>query len=96
MIPKGKLQAFYNDVLAQEDRKKDISADIKDAFNEFAKGCGISVKSLKRDFRNYKDYMKNKDEFLEVDLEADSLTQTWLTEYQEKGNENIEPVEGTE
>lgn len=87
MIQKDKLQAFYDDILSQEQRKKDISADIKDAFDEFAKDNGVSVKSLKRDFRNYKDYQKNKDEFLEIDIEADGLTQTWLVEYQDKAEE---------
>ena len=87
MIERNKLVAFYDDILGQEERKKDISADIKDAIEGFAKEHDISVKSLKGDLKKYKEYQKNKEEFVEVDTETDALTQSWCREYQEPAAE---------
>lgn len=87
MIERQKLVAFYDDILGQEQRKKDISADIKDAIEAFAKEHDIAVKSLKGDLKKYKEYQKNKEEFVEVDTETDALTQAWCREYQEPAAE---------
>lgn len=84
MIKREELIPFYNDIEAQETRKKDIAADIKDAIEEFAKKHDVSVKSIKSDYKKWKEYQKNSEEFVEVDLEVGALTETWCREYQEK------------
>ena len=83
MIEKSKLAAFFNEVESQEQRKKDISADIKFAFDGFSKEYGLSLKGLKRYYRDYKEYQKDPAAFVEAEAEADSLLQSVIPEYKE-------------
>jgi len=87
MIKQEELIPFYRDIEVLEIKKKDLSADIKDALTEFAKKYDVSVKSIKADYKKWKEYQKNSDEFVEVDLEVDALTQTWCREYQDRDKE---------
>lgn len=87
MIKQEELIPFYRDIEAQEERKKDIGTSIKEAIDEFAKKYDVSVKSIKSDYKKWKEYQKNSEEFVEVDLEVDALTQTWCREYQERDRE---------
>ena len=87
MIKQEELIPFYRDIEGLEIRKKDIGANIKDALTEFAKKYDVSVKSIKADYKKWKEYQKNSDEFVEVDLEVDALTQTWCREYQDRDRE---------
>lgn len=83
------LQFFYN-IESQEQRKKDIAEDIKESFEAFAKNNGFNLKALKKVYKTYVEYNKNPTEFVEVDIEADALVQTFITEYMDTKKE--EPV----
>lgn len=87
MIETNLLLKFYENIETQEGQIKACQEDIKEAFAAFAKNNGIAVKALKRDYKNYKEYQKNPDEFVEVDLEADALTQLWVPAYKDKGGQ---------
>lgn len=83
MIEITKLTGLFKDIEGQEDRKKEIGAQIKDAFDSFAKSEEINVKSLKKAYKNWKEYQKSKEDFIETDTEADALTQVVIPEYRE-------------
>lgn len=90
MIKKEELIRFYQDIETQEEQVKAGQKNIKESFEAFAENNEITIKALKKDYKNYKEYMKNKNEFVEIDMEADALTQAWCVEYQDKQGEGAE------
>lgn len=84
MIKTDLLIAFFNNIDTLEERKKAYAKDAKESFDAFAKNNGVSAKSLKRAYKDYKDYQKDKNAFVEVDTEASALLEAVVPEYQDR------------
>jgi uncharacterized protein (UPF0335 family) len=83
MIEKDLIIKFYQNIEGMEDHKKAIAEDINESLKAFSSNNGINIKALKKGYKNYKEYVKNREEFIETDTEADALTQAFVQEYQE-------------
>lgn len=80
-------QAFFNNILSLEDRKKEYSDDIKAAFDAFGSNNNIKVKALKKAYKEYKEFLKDENEFLETDTESDAIIQVMIPQYRDTEKE---------
>lgn len=81
VIDKSELIRFFGEIERLEGDAKEITEEIKNSFSAFALNNEINPKALKKAYRNFKEHQKNAQEFIEVDTEADALTQKVIPEY---------------
>lgn len=84
------LEAFCRNISALEDRVKSLNADKTDAFKAFATNNNIKVGALKNAYKNWKEYTKDAEDFIETDTEADALTRKLIPQYQDQESD-LEP-----
>jgi hypothetical protein len=63
---------------------KEINANIKSEFDAFAAKHQVNVKHMKKVYKAYCDYMKNKEEFELVDLEISNILNLLTNEVKEE------------
>lgn len=68
--------ALFDNLLALEANKKELSESIKIAVEEFAEEHDLSKKGIKKALKEYKEVLKNEAEFNIVDSTADEILNT--------------------
>lgn len=74
-VTKEMLDAVCQNLETIEEAKKDAAAEFKDTVEAFASSHDMDVKSVKKFFKEWKEYQKNREEYIQVDYESDNLLQ---------------------
>lgn len=80
-VSKEELDNFCNALDNLEEAKKGIADDIKSAIETFAEATDYDKKAVKKFYKEWKEYQKNKDDYTQVDYEVDNLFVTACPEF---------------
>lgn len=95
-VTRQQLNTLYEQLLDLDLQKKELSGRMKEAFELFADNHNDSdnkkpyIKALRKGYRNYKEIQKDRAEFILVESDADTITETLLT------NEDTQTTQGEE
>lgn len=80
-MTKIELDSFCEELDRLETVKKEAADDMKVLIENVAANNELDKKSLKKFYKEWKEYQKNKEEFVLVDYEADNLLQIACPEF---------------
>lgn len=83
MVESSTLIDMFEALMALEEDKKAIAAEIKDSLETYAKNTEKNKKSVKDLFAKYKAYKADPEEFVLVDFEVDQLLDQIIPGYAE-------------
>lgn len=77
------IAAFFRELDILEERKKDVSLSIKEAKEAFVDQYGDEDKKafkkiINKAYKNHKDVMKNREEFILIEAQTDTITEGLL------------------
>lgn len=72
-MEKSDFIEFADRIFKLEDDKKEIAEEIKDSIAAFAENNGLDKKSIAKAVKEYKAYLKDKEEFCVIDSEVGNL-----------------------
>lgn len=72
-VKKENYDTLFERLVTIEDEIKEQRAQFTEEVKLFCKQKDVNIKSLKKAYKSYKEYLKNKDEFTLVDLEANKI-----------------------
>ena len=72
-IKKSELEDFFSSLSSLEADKKEIADEMKAKVEAFASNYDITKKSVNQAYKAYKEATKDKDDYVLVDYEADTL-----------------------
>ena len=72
-VTKIEIDALYEKLDVIETTKKELAEDFKDAIASFSENHGMEKKSVSKSYKEYKEYVKSRDEYILTDLESDAL-----------------------
>lgn len=72
-LDKKKVNELFEIIDSYEATAKETKSSIKEEFETFAKANDVDAKYIKKAYKAYKEYMKNKDEFEMADIEVTKI-----------------------
>lgn len=72
-IKKENYDILFERLVSIEEEIKEQRGQFNEEVKLFCKQKDVNIKSLKKAYKSYKEYLKNKDEFALVDLEANKI-----------------------
>ena len=77
-LDKTTIEGFFDEIINKKNSKKEITSEIKTAFETFAEENKVSLKGLKSYLKDYETLKKNSAEFSEIDTARDTFTNLLL------------------
>jgi uncharacterized protein (UPF0335 family) len=74
-VSKEQLDALYTNLESLEKDKKEISDEISANIAAFASSNDLDKKAVAKSFKEWKEVNKDRDAYIELDLESDNLFQ---------------------
>ena len=72
-IKKENYDTLFERLTTLENEIKELRGQVSEETKLFCKQKDVNIKSIKKAYKSYKEYLKNKDEFTLVDLEANKI-----------------------
>ncbi len=74
-VTKDQIDAFCQNLERLEKDKKEISDEISDNIAAFASSHDVEKKAVSKFYKEWKEVNKDRDSYVQVDLESDNLFQ---------------------
>lgn len=79
-ISKEQIEAFCQNLESLEKDKKAIADEMSDCVASFASSYDVDKKAVTKFYKEWKDANKDRDAYIQIDLESDSLFQVAFPE----------------